>query len=94
MAPVGSWGNTGLGIFRQPTWVNFDMALDRQIVVREKLRLRVRWQAYNVFNHAEFNAFGSTYSFNAAGVNTSTTTGQYTSTLNPRQQELSVRAVF
>ncbi len=94
MAPVGSWGNTGLGIFRQPTWVNFDMALDRQIVVREKLRLRVRWQAYNVFNHAEFNAFGSTYSFNASGVNTSTTTGQYTSTLNPRQQELSVRAVF
>jgi hypothetical protein len=94
MAPVGSWGNTGLGIFRQPTWVNFDMALDKQIVVREKLRLRIRWQAYNVFNHAEFNAIGATYTFNAAGVNTNTQTGQYTSTLNPRQQELTIRAVF
>jgi hypothetical protein len=94
LAPAGSFGNAGLGIFRQPTWVNFDMALDRTVVVRERLRLRVRWQAYNVFNHAEFNAYGTTYSFNAANVNTSTTTGQYTSTLNPRQQELSIRAVF
>jgi hypothetical protein len=94
MAPVGSWGNTGLGIFRQPTYVNFDMALDKTLTIKEKLHLRIRWQAYNVFNHAEFNAFGSTYSFNAAGVNTNTTTGQYTSTLNPRQQELSIRAVF
>jgi outer membrane receptor protein involved in Fe transport len=94
MAPVGSWGNTGLGIFRQPTWVNFDMALDKTVVVRERLHLRIRWQAYNVFNHAEFNQYGTTYSFNAANVNTNTTTGQYTSTMNPRQQELSIRAVF
>ena len=94
MAPQGTWGNTGLGIFRQPSWVNFDMALDKQIVVRERLRLRIRWQAYNVFNHAEFNAIGATYTFNAANVNTNTQTGQYTSTLNPRQQELSIRAVF
>jgi hypothetical protein len=94
MAPLGSFGNTGLGIFRQPAWVNFDMALDKQIVVRERLRLRIRWQAYNVLNHAEFNMIGATYSFNAAGVNTNTQTGQYTSTLNPRQQELSIRAVF
>jgi Carboxypeptidase regulatory-like domain/TonB-dependent Receptor Plug Domain len=94
LAPVGSWGNTGLGIFRQPTWVNFDMALDKTVVVHERLRFRIRWQAYNVFNHSEFNAYGTSYSFNAANVNTSTTTGQYTSTLNPRQQELSIRAVF
>jgi hypothetical protein len=94
MAPVGSWGNTGLGIFRQPSWVNFDMALDKQIVVNEKLRFRIRWQAYNVFNHAEFNAMGTTYTFNAAGANTNTQTGQYTSTLNPRQMELTVRVVF
>ena len=94
MAPVGSWGNTGLGIFRQPTWWNWDMSLDRTIVVKEKLRLRMRWQAYNVFNHAEFNAFGTTYTFNASNINTNTTTGQYTSTLNPRQMELSLRAEF
>ena len=94
IAPLGTWGNTGLGIFRQPTWWNWDMSLDRTVLVKEKLRLRVRWQAYNVFNHPEFNAYGTSYSFNSANVNTNTTTGQYTSTLNPRQQELSVRAEF
>ena len=94
MAPVGSWGNTGLGIFRQPTWWNWDMSLDKTIVVKERFRLRARWQAYNVFNHAEFNAFGTTYTFNASNINTNTQTGQYTSTLNPRQQELSLRAEF
>ena len=94
LAPVGSFGNTGLGILRQPGWVNFDMALDKTVVVRERLHLRIRWQAYNVFNHAEFNQIGTTYTFNATGVNTNTQTGQYTSTLNPRQQELSIRAVF
>lgn len=94
MAPVGSWGNTGLGIFHQPGWVNFDMALDKSVFIKERVRLRIRWQAYNVFNHAEFNAYGATYTFNAAGVNTNTTTGQLTSTLNPRQQALTCRIEF
>ena len=94
LAPVGSFGNTGLGIFRQPSWWNWDMSLDRAIVVKERFRVRLRWQAYNVFNHPEFNAYGTTYSFNSSNANINTTTGQYTSTLNPRQQELSIRAEF
>jgi hypothetical protein len=94
IAPVGTWGNTGLGIFRQPTWVNFDMALDKSVLIKERIRLRVRWQAYNVFNHAEFNAYGTSFTFNAAGANSSTTTGQLTSTLNPRQMALTCRVEF
>ena len=63
MAPYGSFGNTGLGIFRQPATVDFDMALDKVIPLGEKRVFRIKWQAYNVFNHAEFNAIGSTYTF-------------------------------
>jgi hypothetical protein len=94
MAPVGTWGNTGLGIFRQPSTINLDLNLDKAFKVGERLTFRVRLQAFNALNHTEFNAIGNTYSFNAAGVNTNTTTGQYTSTLNPRQCALSVRAEF
>jgi len=94
MAPYGTFGNTGLGIFRQPSTVNFDMALDKVIPLGEKRVIRIRWQAYNVFNHAEFNAIGSTYTFNTAGINTNTQTGQYTSALNPRQQVLTLRFEF
>ena len=94
MAPLGSWGNTGLGIYRQPTIWNWDMSLSRSVRIRERVTLTARWEAFNVFNHPEFNAFGATYTFNAANVNTSTTTGQMTSTLSTRQQELQLRLVF
>ena len=94
MAPYGSFGNTGLGIFRQPTTVNFDMSLDKVIPLGEKRVIRIKWQAFNVFNHAEFNNIGSTYTFNTAGSNTNTQTGQYTSTLNPRQMVLTLRFEF
>jgi Carboxypeptidase regulatory-like domain len=94
MAPSGTFGNTGLGIFRQPGTVNFDMALDKVIPVGERRAFRIKWQAYNVFNHTEFNAVGSTFSFNTAGVNTNTTTGQYTGALNPRQMVLTLRFEF
>lgn len=94
MAPYGTFGNTGLGVFRQPGTIDFDMALDKVIPLGERRVIRIKWQAFNVFNHPQFNAIGSTYTFNAAGVNTNTQTGQFTSTLNPRQQVLTVRFEF
>jgi hypothetical protein len=94
MAPVGTWGNTGLGIFRQPSTINLDLNLDKAFKVGERVRLRLRMQAFNTLNHTEFNTIGSTYSFNTAGTNTNTTTGQYTNTLNPRQMAVTVRVEF
>ena len=94
MAPYGTFGNTGLGIYHQPTTVNFDMSMDKSISLGEKRVIRIKWQAFNTFNHTEFSSIGSTYSFNAAGANTNTTTGQYTSTLNPRQMVLTLRFEF
>jgi hypothetical protein len=98
MAPLGTWGTTGLGILRQPTTVDFDMALDKVIPLGEKRVIRLKWQAFNVFNHTEFNAVGTAFTFGNSGglpgANTSTTTGQYTSTLNPRQMVLTIRFEF
>jgi hypothetical protein len=89
-----AFGNIGVGILRQPTWWNFDTSLDKKIPIREKLALRIRFQAFNVFNHTEFNAMGSTFLFNAAGANTNSTTGQYTGTQPPRQMALTLRLEF
>jgi hypothetical protein len=94
LAPVGSFGNTGLNILRQPAWWNFDAALDKRVSIRERLALRFRFQAFNVFNHTEFNSIGSTYLFNAAGINTNSTTGQYTDTQPARQMALTIRLEF
>jgi len=74
--------------------MNFDVTLDKSIPLGERRVFKIKWQAYNVFNHTEFNGIGSTYTFNAAGANTNTSTGQYTSALSPRQMVLALRFEF
>jgi hypothetical protein len=47
-----------------------------------------------VFNHTEFNGIGTTYSFNASGINTNANTGLYTGTQPARQAVVSARFDF
>jgi hypothetical protein len=96
-APVVNFGNTGLNFMRQPGWWNQDLTIAKEIRLGHETtarRLQVSMQAYNVLNHTEFNTIGTTYSFNAAGVNTNATTGQYTATQQPRQMVLTARFEF
>jgi hypothetical protein len=94
LANIGTFGNVGVGILRQPTWWNFDTALDKKIPIRERLAIRLRFQAFNVFNHTEFNRIGTTFQWNAQNVNLSTTSGQFTGTQPPRQLALTARVEF
>jgi hypothetical protein len=82
LAPTGTFGNTGVGILRSPSWVNFDLSLERSIGFgkKEKGHVLIRLEAYNVFNHTEFSNIDANYTFGAGGVNTDTTTGQYIAT--------------
>ena len=36
LAPIGTFGNVGVGILRQPTWWNFDTALYKSIRIKER----------------------------------------------------------
>ncbi len=94
LAPIGTFGNVGIGTLNQPSWWNFDASLDKQIQVKERMQIHLRFQAFNIFNHTEFNAIGTTYSWNAANVNQNTTTGQYTGTQPQRIMALTARLVF
>jgi len=94
LAPIGTFGNAGVGDLRQPSWWNLDTALDKKISIKERLAIRLRFQAFNVFNHTEFNRIGTTFQWNAAGVNLNTTTGQYTGTQPARQMALTARIEF
>ena len=93
-APM-TWGDAGLGILRQPAWSNWDMTLEKRIRIANSDRrvVRLRLEAYNVFNHAEFSTLGTTLSLRA-GVNTNTTYGQYTATQSPRQMSTTLRFEF
>ena len=54
-APQGlTFGDAGRNSLRYPTHTNFDMALFKHFQIRESTRIEVRAEAFNVFNHTQF----------------------------------------
>lgn len=61
---LGDMGG-GAGVLRYPHITNFDMTLSKFIPLgSEKRGFRIMFQAYNVFNHPEFNALNTQILFN------------------------------
>jgi hypothetical protein len=50
------FGNTGRNIFRGPFQVRFDMSLAKEFPIKERFRLRFEFDAFNLFNHPDFDA--------------------------------------
>jgi Carboxypeptidase regulatory-like domain/TonB-dependent Receptor Plug Domain len=82
----GFFGNAGTGIIRGPRLIDFDMALYKDFRVYEQQNLQFRAEAFNTFNHTNFNAVTTSLG--------SGTFGQVTSALDPRIMELSLRYQF
>ena len=49
------FGTTGRNLFRGPFQVRFDVSLAKQFVINERYRLRFEADAFNIFNHADFD---------------------------------------
>jgi hypothetical protein len=84
---VGTFGNAGRNVLRGPGYWNFDTALSRSFPIREKLKLNVRWEAFNILNHANFNNPGVSM---ASG----TTFGVITTAQNPRIMQVAAKLTF
>lgn len=54
-----TFGNLGRNILRGPGLVNFDVTLNKEFQIKETVRLRFSADAFNVVNHAQFNAPGA-----------------------------------
>jgi hypothetical protein len=64
--PVGSIGiDAPLNYLNTPGVNNWDMAVQRNVPLREKLRLQLRVDAFNVFNHTQFSSINSTINFSS-----------------------------
>jgi hypothetical protein len=60
-APQGlTFGNVGRNSLRNPSRTNFDMALFKHFPIHESVAFEFRAEAFNVFNHTEWNGFAST----------------------------------
>lgn len=74
------------GIFRGPGATNLDLALAKRTQIRENLSFELRMDAFNVFNHAEFN--------NPSLNIVSGRFGRITSTGDPRIVQIAARLDF
>jgi hypothetical protein len=83
---VGTFGNLGRNAFRQPNYYNVDLSVSRTFPVYEQLRFQIRMEAFNMFNHPNFNAF--TTAFNSG------TFGNATAAADPRIFQLAGKFTF
>jgi len=85
-------------MMRGPGTNNFDMALNKNFPIKERVTLQIRGEAYNVFNHPSFDATNNvdlTARFDQnTGLQTSTTFGSLIADRGPRILQLSGRINF
>lgn len=86
MPALGTFGNAGNNLVRGPGAHNWDMALARSIALREAMSLKLRAQAFNVFNHPSFNYLDTTFGDPSFGA--------VTSALAPRILQLGLELTF
>ena len=62
-APTGlTFGNSGRNILFNPSRTNFDMGLFKSFAIKEHTSLDFRAEAYNIFNHTQWNGINNSAS--------------------------------
>ena len=92
--PIGTIGNSARYTMRGPGINNWDVAVFKNFVIRESLKLQIRWENYNFFNHTQFSAFDTATRFDAQGRQVNARFGEFISTRLPRQMQFSLRLFF
>jgi hypothetical protein len=49
-----SYGNSGYNMLWGPAWQNWDMSLQKNVIWKERYRLQLRADSFNIFNHPNF----------------------------------------
>ena len=80
---IGTFGNAGRNTILGPGLVNFDLGVSRRLSVTERVKVEIRSEFFNVFNHANFNDPSTTL--------TSATFGKLTSAADPRILQFSLK---
>jgi len=95
LEPVGTFGNTGRNTLRGPGFFDTDISLSKDTKLTEQIRLQLRAEFFNIFNHENFanpsnNVFSASGSVNAsAGVIAASNTGS-----TPRQIQFGLKLNF
>jgi len=80
-------GNAGRGTVRGPGYSNWNISLFKNIPIRERVSLQLRWETFNTFNH------GNPSSISSLNI-TSTTFGLINGYRDPRLMQLAAKVQF
>jgi hypothetical protein len=87
-------GNVGRRIARGPGIFNTDLALFKNINLAGGPKAQLRIEAYNVFNHTQFDTVNTTATWDQSGVQTNPAFGHVTDARDPRIVQLAIQLRF
>jgi len=70
---VGTFGNSGRNILREPGISNWDMGLVKYVNLTERAKLQFRMETFNTFNHTQWGADPSTEAGSGPGTSSEVT---------------------
>jgi hypothetical protein len=89
---VGTIGNAAKDLLRGPGINNWDISLFKTFATRrERLRIQVRVETYNTFNHSQFSVLDTAAQFDAAGRQINARFGEFTAARQPRRMQMALR---
>jgi TonB dependent receptor len=87
LPPAGAYGNLGRDTIVGPGLTDLDMVIAKNISLRESVKLQLRVECFNIFNHPNYNIVGRI-------INDPTTFGKVLSQLDPRQVQFGAKLQF
>jgi hypothetical protein len=91
---VGTVGNAAANLLRQPGVNNWDITAVKSVPVGERVRIQLRCELYNVFNHTQFTSFDTGARFDAQGKQVNSNFGAFTASGAARIVQLALRVAF
>ncbi len=89
-----TFGSLGRNAFRAPGISQLDLGLSKNLIITERLNLRLRADMFNAFNRAQFGAPNADVSQANFGVITTTISNYATGRGTPREFQISAKIVF
>jgi hypothetical protein len=94
--PLYTYGNVARSLpdVRNPGWVNCDFSMSKSTLIKERFKLQLRVEAFNLDNHVNLGYPSTGFSAGANGYNNSSTFGVIVSARNPRLGQLGLKLNF
>jgi hypothetical protein len=87
LPPAYTFGNVGRNTVVGPGMTNLDAVIAKTMALRESLKLQLRVECFNVFNHSNYSVVGRI-------INDPTTYGMVLSQLDPREFQFGLKLIF